>query len=237
MNKDEFKSIIKAAEYNTKYEAIVDINNNNNIFAYEGLSKFSIDEKIISTEEIFRNLHYYNKLFFELEQRNKIHQINSFDRDEKLFLNFDADIVRTKKQREYWESFLKNHRSHIVVEITENGSDDEISSSIMRDFSIWLNEKGIDCALDDFAQDGSMFSFFIMNRCNFIKIDKLFLKQIRENKNYIYYLNGVLETIRRNGQKSIIEGVETQEDYDLIKNELACDYVQGYFFSNLTFIK
>eukprot|EP01029_Cantina_marsupialis_P003874 TRINITY_DN13891_c0_g1_i1.p1 TRINITY_DN13891_c0_g1~~TRINITY_DN13891_c0_g1_i1.p1 ORF type:complete len:238 (+),score=27.39 TRINITY_DN13891_c0_g1_i1:173-886(+) len=237
MNKEEFKSLIKKADYKTKYEPIIDINNNNKVFAYEALSKFAIDEKIISTEEIFRKLHYYNNLFFELEKRNKIHQINKFEKKEKLFLNFDADIVRTREQRAYWEAFLKKHRDNIVVEITENGSDDEVSAAIMRSFAVWLKEKKIESALDDFAQDGSMFSFFIMNRCRYIKIDKSFLKQIRDNENFISYLKGVLETIRKNGQKSIIEGVETQADYNLIKSELPCDYVQGYFFSNLALVK
>ncbi|XOB61667.1 EAL domain-containing protein [Campylobacterota bacterium DY0563] len=237
MNKEEFKSIIKRADYKTKYEPIIDIKNDNKIFAYEALSKFAIDEKIISTEEIFRKLHYYNNLFFELEKRNKLHQVNKFDKKEKLFLNFDADIVKTEEQKNYWEKFLKQYKDNIVVEITENGSDDEVSSSIMRSFAMWLKEKGIDSALDDFAQDGSMFSFFIMNRCKYIKIDKSFLKQIKTNKNYISYLCGLLETIRKNGQKSIIEGVETKEDLDLIQNKLDCDFVQGYYFSNLTLIR
>ncbi len=237
MNKEEFKSIIKRADYKTKYEPIIDVNNNNEVFAYEALSKFAIDERIISTEEIFRKLHYHNNLFFELEKRNKIHQVNKFDKNKKLFLNFDADIVKTEEQKAYWESFLKQYKSNIVVEITENGSDDEVSSSIMRSFANWLKDKGINSALDDFAQDGSMFSFFIMNRCNYIKIDKSFLKQIKANKNYISYLCGLLETIRKNGQKSIIEGVETKEDFDLIKNEFRCDYVQGYYFSNLTLLR
>lgn len=237
MNKEEFRSLIKKAKYRTKYEAIIDIKNNNSIFGYEALSKFEIDQKIISTEDIFRKLHNYNNLFFELEKRNKLHQIKNFSSDEKLFLNFDADIVRTDQQRDYWSSFLKDYKDNIVVEITENGSDDEVSASIMRSFSVWLNDKKIESALDDFAQDGSMFSFFIMNRCKYIKIDKSFLKQIKENPNYIEYLNGVLNTIRKNGQKSIIEGVETADDFNFIKNQIDCDFVQGYYFLDLNIIK
>ncbi|AXH11403.1 EAL domain-containing protein [Halarcobacter bivalviorum] len=235
MNTQEFRYLIKNAKYQTKYEPIIN-SKNESIYAYEALSKFEIDQEIISTEEIFRKLHHNNLLFFELERRNKELQIECFDEDKKLFLNFDADIVNTIEQKEYWEDFLKPHKENIVVEITENGSDDEKSTKIIHQFSQWLKNKNIDSALDDFGQDGSMFSFFLMSRSKYIKIDKSFLAQIRENKNYTFYLEGLLKTIKMNNQKSIIEGIETKEDYDLAVN-LGCDYMQGYFFNDLVIIK
>lgn len=107
---------------------------------------------------------------------------------------------------------------------------------IIHEFSTWLRNKGIDSALDDFAQDGSMFSFFLMNKSKYIKIDKSFIQQIRKNKNYLEYLKGLLRTINLNGQKSIIEGIETFEDYGMVK-DLECDYIQGYYFNDLVIIK
>ena len=101
---------------------------------------------------------------------------------------------------------------------------------------LWLNELNIEVALDDFAQEGSMFSFYIMNQSKYIKIDKSFLRMIEKNKNFIPYLEGLLTTIRLNKQYSIIEGVETQEDFDLVQ-KLPCDYIQGYYFKNQVIIK
>ena len=235
MNKNEFKDIISHAKYFTKYEPIFK-KENLEIFAYEALSKFDICESIISTEEIFRELHHFNDLFFELEKRNKEKQINDFNIDKKLFVNFDADIVVSSEQQKYWSDFLQKNSSNLVVEITENGSDDETSASVMRDFAFWLNKLDIEVALDDFAQEGSMFSFYIMNQSKYIKIDKSFLRMIEENKNFIPYLEGLLTTISLNKQYSIIEGVETQEDFDLVQ-KLPCDYIQGYYFKNQVIIK
>ncbi|NQY22733.1 MAG: EAL domain-containing protein [Campylobacteraceae bacterium] len=235
MNKQEFKDIISQAKYFTKYEPIFK-KDNLDIFAYEALSKFDICDSIISTEEIFRELHHFNDLFFELEKRNKEKQIKDFNIDKKLFVNFDADIVVTKEQQKYWSGFLQKNSKNLVVEITENGSDDETSASVMRDFALWLNELNIEVALDDFAQEGSMFSFYIMNQSKYIKIDKSFLRMIEKNKNFIPYLEGLLTTIRLNKQYSIIEGVETQEDFDLVQ-KLPCDYIQGYYFKNQVIIK
>lgn len=235
MNNVEFKHLITNAKYYTKYEPIIDVKTDD-IYAYEALSKFNIDNRIISTEEIFRQLHHNTELFFSLEKRNKELQVKNFNMNKKLFVNFDADIFVTTEQQIYWEYFLSSHKKDLVVEITENGNDDESSSTIMKDFSKWLNEKNISTALDDFGQDGSMFSFYIMNRCQYIKIDKSFIQQIRKNKNYIHYLKGVLLTIQLNNQKSIIEGVETKEDYMLVK-KLGCDYMQGYYFNDLMLTK
>ena len=68
------------------------------------------------------------------------------------------------------------------------------------------------------------------------KIDKSFIQQINTNKNYIYYLQGLLKTINKNGQRSIIEGIETKADY-LLAKKLGCDYMQGYYFNELVIIK
>ncbi|NQY52082.1 MAG: EAL domain-containing protein [Campylobacteraceae bacterium] len=230
MNKFEFKKLILNAKYYTKYEPIFHTKTLD-IFGYEALSKFDINENLISTEEIFRELHSSNELFFNLEKINKKRQIDSFILKGKLFLNFDADIVYTPEQEKYWAEFLLKYRSQIVIEITENGSDDEKSAVVMRNFASWLQKLNIDFALDDFAQEGSMFSFYIMSQSKYIKIDKSFLRMIDDNKNYIPYFEGLLKTINLNGQFSIIEGVETKEDYDLCK-KMNADFIQGYYFKN-----
>ena len=233
MTQIEFKQLVLEANYFTKYEAVVK-KDTLEVYGHEALSKFDIKNEIINTEEIFRKLHHNNKLLFELEKRNKKLQVENYPLKQKLFLNFDADIVTTKNQQGYWIQFLTQYKNDVVIEITENGSDDEVSSQIMKNFSNWLSSNGFTSALDDFAQDGSMFSFHIMNNCEYIKIDKSFLQQIRINRNYIPYLEGLLKTIKLNNQKSIIEGVETLDDLNLIKN-LECDFVQGYYFSDLNF--
>jgi len=229
-NIDNLKTVICTAKYITKYEPILDVKSLD-IFAYEALSKFELPRKSITTEDIFRELHQNNNLFYFLEKRNKKLQVNHFNEDKLLFLNFDADIFITQEQREYWKNFLNPIKDNIVVEITENGSDDETSFEIIHNFSKWLKSNAINTALDDFGQDGSMFSFKLMNETGFIKIDKSFIKQIKSNKNYLYYLKGLIKTITLNGQKTIIEGIESYEDLQIAK-DVNCDYVQGYLFKD-----
>lgn len=231
MKRRDLEKIIKDTTYQTKYEAIINVKNNE-IFGYEALAKFNLNKHLLTTEEIFRYLHHNNALFYELEQRNKKHQLKNATFTEKLFINFDADIVNTEEQKSYWEQFLTPFKHKIVVEITENGSDDEKSANIMKEFSTWLKSRGIVSALDDFGQEGSMFSFFIMNNSQYVKIDKSFLRQIEFNPHYLYYLQGVIKTLQANGQETIIEGVETKEDYECVK-ALGSNYMQGYYFNDL----
>lgn len=236
MNKMELKEIITKAKYLTKYEAILDVNTLD-IFAYEALSKFETKFSEISTEDIFKKLHKDNQLFFKLEKRNKELQVSNFIYpNKKLFLNFDADICFSKEQRDYWDMFFKNNCDNLVVEITENGSEDERRANAMKDFSKWLKLRKIDTALDDFASEGSMFSFSIMDNSNYLKIDKSFIRMISKNLNYKYYLKGVIDTMRLENKKTIIEGIETYNDLSLAK-ELGCDYIQGYLFKTHTIIK
>jgi len=229
-NIDNLKALICTAKYITKYEPILDTSSLE-IFAYEALSKFELRNKSISTEDIFRELHKNNQLFFYLEQRNKKLQVDNFHEEKILFLNFDADIFVSSEQQRYWQTFLNPIKNRIVVEITENGSDDESSANIIHEFSRWLKGNSINFALDDYAQDGSMFSFKLMNSSQYVKIDKSFIHQIRANSNYYYYLEGLIKTISLNGKKTIIEGIETQADFEIAK-KVKCDFVQGYLFKD-----
>ncbi|NQY95346.1 MAG: EAL domain-containing protein [Campylobacteraceae bacterium] len=229
-NIENLKALICTAKYVTKYEPILNTNDLD-IYAYEALSKFEIRRESITTEDIFRELHKNNQLFFYLEKRNKKLQVDNFTEDKKLFLNFDADIFVTSEQKLYWQNFLQPIKDNIVVEITENGSDDESSADTIHKFSKWLRENKIDTALDDYAQDGTMFSFKLMNESKYVKIDKSFLREINKNKNFFYYLEGFVKTMKLNGKKTIIEGVETLEDLQIAK-DVNSDYVQGYLFKN-----
>ena len=74
MKEIEFKQLILEANYFTKYEAVIE-KETLKVYGYEALSKFDIKNEIIGIEEIFKKLHHNNRLFFELEKRNKKLQI------------------------------------------------------------------------------------------------------------------------------------------------------------------
>jgi len=63
-----------------------------------------------------------------------------------------------------------------------------------------------------------------------IKIDRAVLYKAQENRIGRIILENIVHTIREMHRKSLVEGVETQAQLDLLK-KLGVDYVQGYFSS------
>jgi len=61
-----------------------------------------------------------------------------------------------------------------------------------------------------------------------LKIDRGFVTSARENRIVRPILEGSLEIARRMGMTSVAEGVETEDDWRLVR-ELGCDRAQGYF--------
>jgi EAL domain-containing protein (putative c-di-GMP-specific phosphodiesterase class I) len=61
-----------------------------------------------------------------------------------------------------------------------------------------------------------------------LKIDRGFVTGARENRIVLPILEGSLEIARRMGMTSVAEGVETEDDWRLVR-ELGCDRAQGYF--------
>ena len=62
-----------------------------------------------------------------------------------------------------------------------------------------------------------------------IKIDKIFVDSIDYNsdKNIINYIVSIAKHLNI---KTIVEGVETEEEVKFVKN-LGCDIIQGYYYS------
>jgi EAL domain-containing protein (putative c-di-GMP-specific phosphodiesterase class I) len=61
-----------------------------------------------------------------------------------------------------------------------------------------------------------------------LKIDRGFVTGARENRIVRPILEGSLEIARRMGMTSVAEGVESEDDWRLVR-ELGCDRAQGYF--------
>ncbi len=62
-----------------------------------------------------------------------------------------------------------------------------------------------------------------------LKIDKVFVDQanLDSNQNIINYIMLIAEHL---GVETIVEGVETKEQVDLIR-KINCDIIQGYYYS------
>lgn len=94
---------------------------------------------------------------------------------------------------------------------------------------IELRESGVKIALDDFGKGYSSLSYLNELPIDTLKIDKVFIDSICENKE-----RSLVESIIKMGHKMeldiIAEGVETNEQHEYLKN-YKCNKIQGYLFS------
>ena len=64
-----------------------------------------------------------------------------------------------------------------------------------------------------------------------MKIDKSIIDNINSNPNARIIIEHVIDMCKHiEKTKTVAEGVETKEQFDMLEN-YKCDYIQGYYFS------
>ncbi len=101
---------------------------------------------------------------------------------------------------------------------------------ILESLIVELRSYGFCFSMDSYGTGFSdMQSVFALD-LDTIKIDRVVLYKAQENRIGRIILENIVSTIREMHRKSLVEGVETQAQLDLLK-KLGVDYVQGYFSS------
>jgi diguanylate cyclase (GGDEF)-like protein len=118
-------------------------------------------------------------------------------------------------------------RSKIDLEITESATIDENIDTLKILNNI--KAKGFLISIDDFGTGYSSLSMIQSMPFDILKIDKVFVDQanLDSNQNIINYIMLIAEHL---GVETIVEGVETKEQVDLIR-KINCDIIQGYYYS------
>ncbi len=93
-----------------------------------------------------------------------------------------------------------------------------------------LHREGYIISLDDFGTGYSSLSYLKNLPIDRLKIDKAFVEQISEEPRDHDLVQSIVEMSRRLGFTVVAEGVETEDQYQLLQ-ELRCDYYQGFLFS------
>ncbi len=93
-----------------------------------------------------------------------------------------------------------------------------------------LRSKNISIALDDFGTGYSSLTVLKRLPITTLKLDKTFIDDILEEPVSREILDSVMKIGKSVGLKIVVEGIETEDQYRLIIN-MACDVIQGYYFS------
>jgi len=93
-----------------------------------------------------------------------------------------------------------------------------------------FRDNGMQVALDDFGTGYSSLSYLKKFDIDYIKIDQSFIRNLTSHSEDITLCEAMVVMAHKLGIKVIAEGVETEQQRDLLQ-QIGCDYGQGYFFS------
>lgn len=115
----------------------------------------------------------------------------------------------------------------LTLEITESTRLDE-SADVSEMLSLF-RRTGIKIAIDDFGTGYSNLGNLKYIHANILKVDRVFIKDIKENGYNYNLIYNVLEFARSNSLQVCLEGVETKQEL-LVLSGLQADVLQGYLF-------
>lgn len=116
----------------------------------------------------------------------------------------------------------------IVAEITEGLLLD--TSASVSELLLGMREAGIRVSLDDFGTGYSSLSYLQKFDIDFIKIDQSFVRHLGTQATDLALCKAIIVMAHELGIKVIAEGVETEQQRDLLV-AAGCDYAQGYLFA------
>lgn len=117
---------------------------------------------------------------------------------------------------------------YIKMELTENIAIKEFDH--IKDAMERLLAFGVSFSIDDFGSGYSNLNYLVELKATEVKADKCLIDKIHVSLPHRLMIQNIINLSHSLGLEVVAEGVETKEQYEILK-ELGCDYIQGYYFS------
>lgn len=116
----------------------------------------------------------------------------------------------------------------LELEITESIAVQDVALTI--NILNKLHSMGVSISLDDFGTGFSSLQYLKHFKINTLKIDACFIRDMVNEEDSKSIVNTVISLAKNLNLKVIAEGVETREQWILLKKQ-KCDEIQGYYYS------
>lgn len=207
------------------------VNTDKKIVGAEALMRWDKDGKIILPMDF---IEYLEKTSFIINAECQLIErvmddLQSFKKAVPVSINLSSQSLMQRSLREYLFSKLEFYHLPMdllkieIVERTFINSFDYISNLIRE-----LKKYGIYLSLDDFGTGFSSLSYLSRLDIETLKIDISFIRDIKNSKTR-NIINSIIFLAHSLNIKTIAEGVETVEQFEILKS-MNCDYFQGYLF-------
>ena len=154
-------------------------------------------------------------------------------RQHKVFINFTPNAIYTP--RTCLDSTLRLidemgiSRAQVVFEIIESERLPEMAH--MQRLVGFFREEGFGVALDDVGAGFSSLSVLAALRPDYVKMDRSLVRDVDKNAGNSLVAGKLLEMVSDLGLYSIVEGIETKEEFAWARAHGA-DFVQGFLFAH-----
>lgn len=198
---------------------------NNDVLGQVSPVKFiPVLEKINSSAD-FGNL-ILRKAFHEYTELCK-----KYNKEIKLSINISPSHLSSKGFIYNLKDAINKYKirpSVVILEITEEIVIEGVDfvTSLIDEIKLM----GIRVSLDDFGSGYSSLNYLTKLNIDELKIDKSFVDEVLTDKKVEIMLVHLVELAYQYKLNVVAEGVETEEQYNKIK-EIGCHEIQGYYFS------
>ena len=116
---------------------------------------------------------------------------------------------------------------NLLIELTETHHDS--APERLEAFIRQCKEIGISFVLDDFGTAYSNLSLLLQHPADLIKLDQTLIHGITSSKQKLDFIASIIYSCHRFGKQVCVEGVETEDEFNLIR-QTGCDFIQGFYF-------
>lgn len=230
---DDFLRVIEHRDIRTYFQPIVTADDHS-VYAYEALSRGPLNSELFNPLQLFAQAKQQQKLFAleSICRTNAIEQYQYQQLPGKLFLNISPEtLLQPDHQRGLTMELVNSFNlcpEQVVIEITEHSPTHDYE--LMRRAVRHYQNEGFSIALDDLGAGYSSLRLWGEVQPNFVKIDRYFVQDIGRDRFKREFVNFILGLARSVGSTVIAEGIESNEEYVILR-ELGADLLQGYYFA------
>lgn len=203
-------------------------------YGFECLLRGSINNNIIPPSDIF-NAAKTSDMLFLLDKKARITHIENMSKvntEKKIFINFNPTAIYDP----FYCLTTTNHAlkktaldpSQIVFEVIE--SDKVNDKKHLLNIMDFYRKQGYGVALDDLGSGYSSLNLLSDLKPDYVKLDQDLVRNIHANEFKQVILENICVMANKLGIKIICEGIESEEEHDVIKS-YDIDFYQGFLFA------
>lgn len=208
------------------------VNNRNEIYAHEVLSRFTREDG---------SLIYPNEIFAAAKTRGRLYALDRLCRmaavkyaavlKKKTFINFIPTSIYSPQyclqSTVKLANLLQIDPNQFVFEVVESEQVDDIAH--LKSILNYYNEKGFQYALDDVGEGYNTLEMLADMKPHYMKLDMKYVQGVNNDSEKQNTAKQFLKKALEIGATPLAEGIETQEDFEWLKQN-GYELFQGYFF-------